>query len=212
MNHVAILAIIALIGSAIYFAENGAFASTTSDSGSDDSTSDDGGDVTDTPSTPALTDPWTRFDDLFHQGEANYGVDWTWLKAFCLNESNLGRAASVARGLATPSDIDGSKSSDGKSWGLLQVTLATAKGIDPQATQEKLNDPSYSVNIGAKYIAQLKKMFSPSDPNYVQWVVKSYNQGPGNTKDEIDGDGGGYADAYWTRWQSNLTKVEEQIT
>ncbi len=202
--NVLILAALGGVGALFYFAAAGATESFSQQATAlENSVSD---------AIAPLTSDWNRFDDLFRTAEATYGVDWTWLKAFCLNESDLGRAVSVARGLSDPTDVDGSKSSDGKSWGLLQVTLKTAKGLDSQATEEKLNDPSYSVNLGAKYISQLKKMFRTDDPRYVEWVVKSYNQGPGNTKNEIDETGGGYADAYWSRWQRNLTRVEENLT
>jgi hypothetical protein len=156
--------------------------------------------------------PWTRFDDLFHKWGSVYNVDWTWLKAFCLNESNLGRAKSVALGLANPGDVDGSKSSDGKSWGIMQVTLTTGAQYDSACSPQKLNDPDYSVQIAAELIADNTREFSQTDPRFTEWVVKSYNQGAGNTKKELNGTGGGFADAYWDRWQRNLTQVEENPT
>lgn len=157
---------------------------------------------------PSLTD-WNRFDADFQTYGASWGVDWLWLKAFALNESNLGRDSSVARGMENPTDIDNSKSSDGKSWGLMQVTVTTAQGIDPSASAESLNNPEYSINLAAEYISQLMGMFDSNDPRYVEWVVKSYNQGPGNSRKERDGKISGYAQAYWDRWQRNLTRAQE---
>lgn len=151
---------------------------------------------------------WTQYDSLFQKyGQAN-DVDWTWLKAFALNESNLGQASSVAEGIANPSDIDGSTSSDGKSWGLMQMTVSTAQGLDGSATPQKLNNPDYSVNLAARYVEDLKGYFDESNPRFLEYVVKSYNQGPGNTQKEIAGTGGGYANTYWSRFQTNLTKVQ----
>ena len=72
-------------------------------------------------------DSWTEYDSLFKKYGAEYNIDWRWLKAICLNESNLGKAKSVMIGLENPRDIENSKSSDGKSWGLMQVTVPTAK-------------------------------------------------------------------------------------
>jgi membrane-bound lytic murein transglycosylase MltF len=154
---------------------------------------------------PELTD-WNRFDVLFQQYGASHGVDWQWLKAFALNESNLGRDKSVALGIEHPSDIENSKSSDGKSWGLMQMTIKTARGLDSSATEEKLNDPDFSIDLSARYIAQLMGMFSSSDERYVEWVVKSYNQGPGNTKKEMK-TGVSYAQEYWDRWLRNYNRV-----
>lgn len=152
---------------------------------------------------------WERFDSLFKKYGSAYGVPWTWLKAVCLNESNLGAAKSVARGLASPSDIEGSKSSDGLSWGIMQVTLRTARELDPAATQEKLNNPEYSIKLSAQYFKKLSSLFSKIDLRYTEWVIKSYNQGPGNTKKEIAGTSSGFAQEYWNRFQRNLTRVEE---
>ena len=154
---------------------------------------------------------WRKFDALFQRSGSDYGVNWAWLKAIALNESDLGREKSVERGLNFPLDIDGSKSSDGKSWGLMQVTLSTAKTMDPGATPIKLNNAAYSVNLAARYIQTLMGYFPKSDPRYLEWVVKSYNQGPGNTNKEKSGVGGGYANEYWARFQRNLKRVEGAI-
>lgn len=150
---------------------------------------------------------WNRWDNAFKSAGSTFGVPWTWLKAIALNESSLGAYPSVARGLASPTDIQGSKSQDGLSWGLMQVTIKTARGLDPNATEVKLNDPIYSINLAAKYLSQLSSQFPKVDSRYVEYVIKSYNQGPGNTKKEI-ASGKGYADEYWSRFQRNLEKVE----
>lgn len=150
---------------------------------------------------------WTKYDATFKKWATVYDVPWTWLKAIALNESSLGEAASVKRGLANPNDIQGSKSTDGKSWGLMQVTLTTGKWLDPACTEAKLNNPDYSIMLAAKYLNHLSTQFSKLDLRYVEWTIKSYNQGPGNTRKEIS-TGKGYAGEYWERFQRNLKKVE----
>lgn len=153
-------------------------------------------------------DSWTRFDYLFQKYGKKWDVDWMWLKAIALNESSLGKHATVKRGMENPNDIEGSKSIDGKSWGLMQVTLTTAQDLDKSATPVKLNDPEYSVNLGAWYVSKMKDYFNSGDPRYVEWVIKSYNQGPGNTNKEKKGlISKGYADEYWLKFQSNLKRV-----
>lgn len=153
-------------------------------------------------------DSWTRFDSAFKKYAQKYNIDWKWLKAIALNESSLGKASSVERGLNFPEDVEGSKSTDGKSWGLMQVTVTTAKDFDLTATPQKLNDPNYSIEIACKYINWVKKQFSSTDNKYMEWVVKSYNQGVGNTKKEISKKiSKGYADEYWARFQRNLERV-----
>lgn len=153
-------------------------------------------------------DSWTQYDALFKKYGTKYSVPWQWLKAIALNESDLGKAKSVARGLAVPTDIEGSKSSDGKSWGLMQVTLTTARDLDPTATQVKLNNPEYSVGLAAQYVQKMSKRFAQIDLRYTEWVIKSYNQGPGNTDKEKAGAIKGYAQEYWERFQRNLKRVE----
>lgn len=151
---------------------------------------------------------WTRWDSIFKKYGEVYSVPWEWLKAIAMNESSLGSYPSVARGLIAPHDIEGSTSQDKKSWGLMQVTLTTAKGLDPLATAEKLNNPDYSVQLAAKYLSQLSTQFPSMISRRVEWIIKSYNQGPGNTRKEI-ATGKGYAQEYWERFQRNLKKVEE---
>ncbi len=155
---------------------------------------------------------WNRFDALFKKYAAKYSVDAFMLKAICLNESDLGQEKSVARGLENPKDIEGSKSSDGKSWGLMQVTLTTAREpyMDTSATAEKLNNAEYSIDLAAKYIAWLKRYFPDGSADQTQWLVKSYNQGPGNSLNERAGKSQGFAHEYWNRFQRNYTRAKEK--
>lgn len=157
------------------------------------------------PFSPAI---WTRWDALFKKYGAQYGVPWTWLKAFCLKESTLGTHPKVARGLASPSDIEGSKSEDGKSWGPMQFTLPTARDFDPSATPEKLNGAEYSIKLAAQFVKSLMGQFAATDPRRLEWIVKSYNQGAGNTRKEMRGETAGYTGNYWPKWSEFHRMVE----
>lgn len=152
-----------------------------------------------------------QFDTLFKKYAGVYKLNWLWLKAIAMNESDLGRAPSVMRGLKNPKDIENSKSSDGKSWGLMQVTLTTAKSMDPTATPEKLNNPEYSINLGAKYLDEVSKFYTQFDQRFLEWVVKSYNQGPGNTRREMIGQSKGFANEYWERFKRNFKKLGGEL-
>ena len=156
----------------------------------------------------SLNQNWNRWDKDFKAAGLKYSVPWQWLKAIALNESTLGTYPSVALGIQEPKNVEGSKSQDGKSWGLMQVTLTTGRGLDPFCTEEKLNNPLYSIDLGAKYVAQMAKRFPQVEVRYVEWVIKSYNQGPGNTDKERAGKISGYAGEYWDRFKRNLIKVE----
>lgn len=147
------------------------------------------------------------FDSMFKRYANQYGLDWLMLKAICMNESSLGTHPSVVKGMNNPSDINASKSSDGKSWGIMQMTIPTAKDFDQSATAEKLNNPEYSVRLAAQFIAWLTVRFKVTDPQRNEWIVKSYNQGAGNTYKEISGETKGYATEYWQRYQRNYAKA-----
>lgn len=161
-----------------------------------------------------MTNKWTRFDDEFKKAAQKYQVSWEWLKAIALNESSLGEESSVARGLATPGDIEGSKSSDGLSWGLMQVTLKTAKQFDPLASPEKLNDPKYSIDMSARVISDNIRYFKirlgDSNPRFFEMVIKAYNTGPLNAFNETKGiftKWTPHVQEYWERFQRNLERV-----
>lgn len=151
---------------------------------------------------------WNDYDDLFKDAGEKYNVEWKWLKAIALNESFLGNDRRVAIGLKDPKNIMDSTSRDGKSWGLMQMTLKTARSLDMLVTAEKLNDPAYCIDLSAHYVSQLQGMFSYVDLRYNEWVIKSYNQGPGNTFKEKDRKISGYAQGYWEIFQKNLKMVE----
>jgi len=163
-------------------------------------------------------DWWTQYDVWFKDAAAQNGIarlagvdGWKILKAISLNESDLGRAASVARGIANPDDIAGSVSSDKKSWGIMQFTLPTARDMDSGATERKLNDPFYSIELAGKFVAWIEAQFNPLEPRFLEFVIKSYNQGVGNSRKERAGTGGGYANEYWARFQRHLARVEESV-
>lgn len=164
---------------------------------------------------PVTVENWTRYDATFKKWAAVYSVPWTWLKAIALNESSLGNYPTVAEGIRNPANVEGSKSQDGKSWGLMQMILPTAREVDPvlknlsdYEVAKRLNNPDYSIQLAAKYLSQLSTQFPSPLSRRVEWIIKSYNQGPGNTRKEMDGRSSGFAHEYWTRFQRNLEKVE----
>lgn len=161
---------------------------------------------------------WVRFDALFEKYGLKYQVPSSWLKAIALNESSLGKAKSVALGLREPNNIEGSKSSDGLSWGLMQVTLTTARALDPMATQAKLNNPEYSIDLGARVVRDnmvaVAKFLPKSDPRYIEFVIKAYNEGPNHAKNEYLGKPSNpkwqaHVQEYWSRFKRNLELVKQ---
>jgi soluble lytic murein transglycosylase-like protein len=146
------------------------------------------------------------YDSLFKKEAAKWGFDWKILKAISMQESSLGRNSRVARGLAVPTDIAGSTSTDGKSWGLMQLRVSTARDFDPSATEVKLNNAEYSVKIAAQYIAWTYTQFR--DQPYLEFIVKSYNQGVTGTKNEIAGLRKGAANEYWALVKANYELIK----
>ena len=144
---------------------------------------------------------FTKFDGLFQTYGSQYGVDWKWLKAICMNETMLGTVASVAAGLRDPND-EASVSDDGKSWGLMQFTLPTAQDYE-DVTWQDLNDPEISIRLGAKFVHDLIGQF-PAPYDTERCVIMSYNQGATATKN-----GKTYAAEYYARWQRNLAHINK---
>lgn len=123
------------------------------------------------------------FDDLFQKYASIYSLDWKMLKRISWIESRVGMYSSVKRGLENPKDIKGSVSQDGKSWGIMQVTLSTAKGYDPLATEEKLNNAEYSIKLASQHLKFLKNTY----PQFKERdIVMSYNHGQGNQLKFLD--------------------------
>ncbi len=149
-----------------------------------------------------------RFDATIQKAASTWGVPWKYLKAFAMTETWNGArwAPSMLRGIENPRDTEGSASDDRLSWGLMQMRITTAQDYLEDATPEDLNSPSVAADLAAQHIAFLFKLFPLVDPRYVEWVVKSYNQGQGNTDKERNG-ARGYADAYWERWQRNFERI-----
>ena len=119
--------------------------------------------------------PWNRYDSLIQKYVAGTSVPFDWVKAIMIIESDLGRAPSVARGILNPTNVDASKSSDGKSWGLMQLTLPTARMFEPLITEVGLNDPEISIRLGVKY---LKWLISKKGLDQ-EYIARSYNGGLG---------------------------------
>lgn len=158
---------------------------------------------------PVATSP--DLDFLFETYGMMYQVNPKVLKAICMIESNLGRAKSVAEGMRNPSNVEGSKSSDGKSWGVMQITIPTARDFDQYATPELLNNPEYSVRLAARYMQWVQKQFPIFETRYLEWCVKSYNQGVGNTSNERAGKSQGFAHDYWTKFQKAYSQIGGQL-
>lgn len=141
-----------------------------------------------------------KYDAEFKAAAARYGIpNWFYLKAIAWNESNVGMHPRVRAGLANPFDIEGSKSSDGKSWGIMQVTLTTANDMRPGTSVADLNNPLISIDLGAKYYGKMYQRYK--DPVR---AARAYNQGPGNEDKNRP-----YADEYGTRFSDHLEKIQK---
>jgi soluble lytic murein transglycosylase-like protein len=124
-------------------------------------------------------DDFTRFDSLYKKFGKQFKVPWRWIKAIAIIESNQGNADSVAYGLENPGDVDGSTSSDGKSWGVMQTTLSTARWLEgQQITVPYLNIAENSIRLGTRYLQYLISVFGYDEEK----VSRGYNGGPGYAK------------------------------
>lgn len=149
-------------------------------------------------------DAFTRWDPLFRKYSGMYDCPWRWLKAICWIESDLGRDPSVVRGMEAPADADGSKSSDGLSWGLMQLTIDTAnrRRVRPGTTVADLNNPEISVECAAKYLHELGTYYFAWDR---EGCVRAYNGGIG-WREGSERSLSMTAD-YYAKFQDKLSKI-----
>jgi soluble lytic murein transglycosylase-like protein len=150
---------------------------------------------------------FNQWDTMIQKYANIYGIDWTWVKAIMLNESNLGRAPSVVRGLNDPTNIEASKSSDGKSWGLMQLTLPTARQFESSVTEVGLNDPEISIRIACEYIAWLYKR-NYGNFSQQEFVIRAYNGGPGFASTAA---GQRDTPVYYQRFLAHLDEVQSDL-
>lgn len=164
---------------------------------------------------------FNTFDALFVKYGHQYGIPFVWLKGICMNESSLGQADTVALGLVNPNDVDGSQSDDGLSWGIMQVTLVTARDFDVNVTAVLLNSPDYAVNMACQVLARNKNVFPIVSERYEEYVIKSYNAGAGRVQQMIDSENGvldlssaqsaalANAETYWERYLRNKQVITQ---
>jgi membrane-bound lytic murein transglycosylase MltF len=147
---------------------------------------------------------WTKYDGYFQRWGTAYGVDWKWLKAIAMVESNLGLAKSVALGLKDPTNTKASISSDGLSWGLMQMRIETARQFDSMAQIADLNNSTKIIAYAAQYVKWCMKQFpKDSGESLRRKVIMSYNQGVGNTQK-----GASYASGYYEKFLKALVFIK----
>lgn len=142
---------------------------------------------------------FTKWDQVIKAAAGPVGIDYRALKALAMNESSLWGNPRVARGLLSPSDVEGSKSTDGLSWGGFQMQPSTAQDYDPAATPERLNDPAYSATLAAKHYRRLLAVFGGNE----EFAVRAYNAGEGRIREELKDKLPISATDYWTKFQEH---------
>ena len=156
------------------------------------------------------TEKYGQYDSLFKASGAKYGVPWLRLKRISWIESKVGTYKSVALGIKNPNDVNASVSQDGKSWGIMQVTLTTGADYDRTITPQKLNNVAYSIDIAAQHLKMLGKLFTNERD-----IVMSYNHGQGNQKNFIIKEKNGTllkteylaGRDYWAKYQQAIAEV-----
>ena len=148
-----------------------------------------------------------NYDDLFKKYSAIDGLDIISgdgarvLKAIAWKESSMNTHRSAKAGLKNPYDVEGSKSEDGLSYGLMQLRWETADWLlrkyygkslvidknDPnfKNTVAYLNNPENSIMLAAKLLKYHTTLFDKKNPNFHKAVVTSYNRGAGNILREV---------------------------
>lgn len=133
-------------------------------------------------------------DALFLKYGLLNGVKPELMKAIALVESDLGQDPRVKRG---------DTSSDGKSWGIMQIAprIGSAKEIEIKGvntTPEMLNDDETSIQLAAKLLGYLTRKYE-GDENK---IVRAYNQGEVHTDNNRS-----YADDYFKKYLKAKAKI-----
>lgn len=124
-----------------------------------------------------------KYDALFIKYANRYGLDWKMLKAIAIKESTLGENPLVKNNLL---------STDGLTYGLMQIKYTTAKFYIKDLTLDQLRyNPERQIEAAAAYLGDLKKKFNGD----VKKMVISYNQGETNTKNGKD-----YTGTYYPKY------------
>lgn len=106
-----------------------------------------------------------KYDDKIKAVAKKYNIPWYWIKGIALNESHLGENPLVKAGKA---------SSDGKSYGIMQMTLETANTYAKRkVTIDELNNVDFSFDIAGKFLANLSEAFAGVEKP----IIMAYNQG-----------------------------------
>lgn len=128
-----------------------------------------------TPTTQEEKD-FVRYDSLYKLSGAKYNINWRWLKAIAYVESDNGKNIRVQLGQT---------SYDGLSYGLMQIAegIGSPKEISLKGFggKEALNDPAYSIDIGAKLLSYLFNKYKDTEKAF-----RAYNQGEKNTDNNKD--------------------------
>ncbi len=92
--------------------------------------------------------------DIVLNEAARWNVPPAWIFAIIRTESG-GNPGSIGRGDCARGEC---------SYGLMGIKLSTARGLDPSVTVQELMTPEKNIEIGAMYLAQLRRRFSsPED-------------------------------------------------
>jgi soluble lytic murein transglycosylase-like protein len=123
------------------------------------------------------------FDSIISAASSNFGVPFGLIKGVIAQESNF-----VQRAYRAEPQINDA------SYGLMQVLLATARGIGYVGTGDGLFDPQTNITVGTSFLSQLLRTAADSGWG-IDSAISAYNAGfssdrPGDGKrstNRVDG-------------------------
>lgn len=115
-----------------------------------------------------------KYDVWFKKYATKYGLDWKMLKAIAIKESTLGENPLVKAGKV---------STDGLTYGLMQMKFTTAKFYIPTLTEADFKtNYEKQIEAAAMFLSDLKRKYNWD----AKKLVISYNQGETNTRNGKD--------------------------
>lgn len=132
----------------------------------------------------------SKYDALFIKYANKYGLDWKMLKAIAIKESTLGENPRVKAGQV---------STDGLTYGLMQMKFSTAKYYLKGLTEiDFRTNYDQQIHAAALFLADLKKKYGWSGKK----LVISYNQGETHTKNGKD-----YTGDYYPKYLTFYSEI-----
>lgn len=111
-----------------------------------------------------MSSPAQQLFPLIKNAASEYGISIDWICGIIAHESSFN---------ANATNLFGGDLKRGGAWGLMQLTLDTARDYDKDITKDQLLIPDINIDIGCQHLARIKKRWG----GQLKTVLCVYNSG-----------------------------------